>query len=255
MRHTGNCATAFRRGDSLPDKPLSIFITCEHGGNRFPKRYAPLFRDSRALLESHRGYDAGALEFARKLAQRLKAPLFFSAFTRLLIDLNRSPRNPNRFSEITRRLGRQEKASIEECYYTPYREEVQAELVRYIRNDMQVLHISVHSFTPTFHGKLRAADLGLLYDPSRKAEAEFCILWQSALRELVPDLFIRRNYPYRGTSDGFTRYLRDLFSENSYLGIELEVNQKFLSADGAAWLKLQQSILKSLSIIISRTTQ
>jgi predicted N-formylglutamate amidohydrolase len=236
----------------LPDKPLSIFITCEHGANRFPKRFAPLFRNRRDLLESHRGYDAGALELAGKLARGLKTRLFFSAFTRLLIDLNRSPHNPNRFSEITRRLGREEKASIEELYYTSYREEVQSELVRYIRNDRQVLHISVHTFTPELHGKLRAADLGLLYDPSRKPEAAFCILWQSVLRELVPGLLIRRNYPYRGTSDGFTRYLRDLFSEDSYLGIELEVNQKFLSADRTVWLNLQRSVLKSLRLMINK---
>ncbi len=247
--------TALQRGNSLPDKPLSAFITCEHGGNRVPKRFAPLFSDSRDLLNSHRGYDAGALELAKKLAQGLKAPLFFSEFTRLLIDLNRSAHNPNRFSEITRRLGREEKKSIEEHYCTPYREEVQAELVRYITSGRRVLHISVHSFTPELHGKLRAADLGLLYDPSRKPEAEFCVLWQNVLRGLIPGLLIRRNYPYQGTSDGFTRYLRDLLPEDSYHGIELEVNQNFLSADRAVWLNLQRLILKSLRIIIRRKAQ
>jgi len=240
-----------QRGDCLRDKPLSILITCEHGGNRFPKRFAPLFRNRRDLLESHRGYDAGALELAKKLAQGLKARLFFSEFTRLLIDLNRSPHNSNRFSEVTRRLGREEKASIEELYYIPYREEIRSAFLQAIRSSRRVLHISVHSFTPELHGRLRAADLGLLYDPSRKPETDFCKLWQSVLRKLFPGLLIRRNYPYRGTSDGFTRHLRGLFPENSYLGIELEVNQKFLSPDRTSWLNLQRSVLKSLRMIIS----
>jgi predicted N-formylglutamate amidohydrolase len=244
--------TALRRENCLSDKPLSAFITCEHGGNRVPKHFAPLFRDSRDLLNSHRGYDAGALELAKKLALGLKSPFFFSAFTRLLIDLNRSPHNPNRYSEITRRLRAEEKAAIEELYYTPYREEVRRALLRSLRNSRHVLHISVHSFTPVLHGMMRVADLGLLYDPSRKSEAEFCNLWQSVLRELVPGLLIRRNYPYKGTSDGFTRHLRDLLPEDFYLGIELEVNQKFLSADRTILLNLQQTILKSLRILIDR---
>ncbi|MEO8932838.1 MAG: N-formylglutamate amidohydrolase, partial [Xanthomarina sp.] len=36
----------------------------------------------------------------------------------------------------------------------------------------------------------------------------------------------RFNYPYLGKADGFTSYLRKQFPKN-YLGIEIEVNQKF----------------------------
>ena len=40
-------------------------ITCEHGGNRIPPRYRDLFAGCEALLQSHRGYDPGALTLAR----------------------------------------------------------------------------------------------------------------------------------------------------------------------------------------------
>lgn len=239
----------------MPDKPLILFITCEHGENRVPKRFEPLFRHGRDLLESHRGYDAGALDLAKKLSQGLNATLFYSTITRLLIDVNRSPHNPNRFSEITRTLDRAKKAAIENLYYHPYRDEVRSELSRYVRNGRQVLHISVHSFTPVLHGKIRDADLGFLYDPDRKGEAEFCILWQCVLREFVPGLLIRRNHPYRGTSDGFTRYLRNLFPEDSYLGVEIEINQKLLSGNRDLWMNLQRSMLNSLRIIVNKKGQ
>jgi hypothetical protein len=36
------------------------------------------------------------------------------------------------------------------------------------------------------------------------------------------------NYPYRGTSDGFTAALRKRYAEDSYLGLEIEVNQALL---------------------------
>ena len=47
---------------------FACLVTCEHGGNDIPPRYAPLFRGRRALLASHRGYDPGALVTARALA-------------------------------------------------------------------------------------------------------------------------------------------------------------------------------------------
>jgi len=234
------------RGKCLPDKQISIVITCEHGGNRFPRQLAGLFQSSGELLEGHRGYDPGALALAKKLSQGLKAPLYFSTLTRLLIDLNRSPHNPDRFSEITGRLGRQEQTVIQKLYYHPYRDEVKSAFLKYIGKGSQALHLSVHTFTPLLHGKVRSTDLGFLYDPSRKREALFCILWQRELHKLEREVKTRRNYPYRGSSDGFTAYLRDLFPEDSYLGIELEVNQKFLSGDHRSWLDLQQLILKSL---------
>jgi predicted N-formylglutamate amidohydrolase len=236
----------------LPGKNLRILITCEHGGYHVPGQFASFFSNQYNLLESHRGHDAGALELARKLAGGLKAPLFFSRVTRLLIDLNRSPHNAGRFSEITRKLSPDEKAAIETLYYAPYRDEVQSALVRSIEKEGMVIHISVHTFVPVMGEKIRVVDIGFLYDPSRKNEAAFCMSWQQTLRRLQPDLKIRRNYPYRGTSDGFTRHLRNLFSEDSYLGIELEVNQKFPLAGKVPWLKLKQALLNSL-VITSRS--
>jgi predicted N-formylglutamate amidohydrolase len=234
----------------LQDKPLRIIVTCEHGGNSFPKQFSALFHDRKELLESHRGHDPGALDLAKKLAHGLKAPLFFSEITRLLIDTNRSPTNPNRFSDITSRLSPPEKAIIQELCYQHYRAEVESELANIIRKSGLTLHLSVHTFTPLLQGKVRSADIGFLYDPSKKAEASFCILWQDALRRLDQKLQTRRNYPYRGTSDGFTAYLRKSFSGDSYLGIELEVNQKYLSGDRRTWLYLQQLILKTLRMTI-----
>ena len=234
----------------MKDKPLRIIITCEHGGNTLPKKFSALFPDRKELLQSHRGHDPGALDMAKKLAQGLKAPIIFSKITRLLIDLNRSPDNPGRFSEITNRLGAPEKAVIQELYYQPYRAEVKSGLSGIIRQSGRALHISVHTFTPELHGKVRSSDIGLLYDPSRKAEASFCIFWQAALRTLDQKLQIRRNYPYRGTSDGFTAYLRKSFSEDSYLGIELEVNQKCLSGYRRTWQDIQQMILQSLRMAL-----
>jgi predicted N-formylglutamate amidohydrolase len=78
-------------------------ITCEHGGNRIPVPYRNLFHAHQALLDSHRGYDPGALIMARALATAFAAPLVASTVSRLLVDLNRSVGHPRLHSEATRK--------------------------------------------------------------------------------------------------------------------------------------------------------
>src|SRR6267142_572465 len=80
----------------------AFVFTCEHGGNRIPAPYRRLFREQRALLDSHRGYDPGALVMAKALASAYRAPLVASTVSRLLIDLNRSIGHPQLFSTMTR---------------------------------------------------------------------------------------------------------------------------------------------------------
>ena len=41
--------------------------------------------------------------------------------------------------------------------------------------------------------------------------------------------------------------LRKRFPDDRYVGIELEVNQRFVLAGGAPWAKLQQTIVESLA--------
>ena len=69
----------------------ALIITCEHGGCEVPALYAPLFAGHEALLQTHRGWDMGALALARELARAFNAPLFSATTTRLLIDLKLRP--------------------------------------------------------------------------------------------------------------------------------------------------------------------
>jgi predicted N-formylglutamate amidohydrolase len=53
---------------------VGLVITCEHGSNRIPAPYRDLFHAHEVLLDSHRGYDPGALIMARALATAFEAP-------------------------------------------------------------------------------------------------------------------------------------------------------------------------------------
>lgn len=232
-----------------------ILVTCEHGGNRIPSRYRHLFNGHAALLRSHRGYDAGALRFARELAGALPAPLLACTISRLLIDLNRSRGHPKLYSEATRGIAPDLRQEILSRYYLPYREDAEARIARAIAHGARVTHISCHSFTPELDGKVRTADLGLLYDPARAAEASLCRALRDALRAHAPALKVRLNYPYRGTADGFTVYLRKRFPAERYLGIELEINQAHVRKGGAHWHAMRDAITAGLQSVLTTSVE
>ncbi len=226
------------------NKP-TILVTCEHGGNRIPAAYRDLFRGQSRLLESHRGWDKGAIVLARDLARALDAESVLATTSRLLVDLNRSPGHPARFSRFTRGLPMSERRAIERRYYEPYRSRV----ALLVGAAVPSLHLSVHSFTPVLDGATRNADLGLLYDPSRLRERRLCDRIARELSERASDLRVRRNYPYKGTADGLAQSLRRVLPPYAYIGVELELNQR-LVGDAARFRKLRRAIVQAISAVI-----
>jgi predicted N-formylglutamate amidohydrolase len=244
-------ATVSSKGSALNDAGTAFLVTCEHGGNRVPPRYAAYFTGHRRLLQSHRGYDVGALAMAGALARGLRAPLIASTVSRLVVELNRSPGHRQMFSSIMKEIP--ERYRREAClrYYVPYRSRVETVLRALLRRHGRVVHISSHSFTPVLNGVVRNADVGLLYDPRRRPERELCARWQRALRALSPEWRVRRNYPYRGSDDGLTRYLRTLFPERRYSGIELEMSAAIVRSGGHAWRRARSTVVEALRLAVA----
>ena len=201
-----------------------LLISCEHGGNRIPAAYRHLFAVNTAVLDTHRGYDIGALEIARAISKSLKAPFHSAQTSRLLVDLNRSLHHRKLYSEFTRDCDEQIRHQILEKYYRPYRQALEQQVRKMIAASGSVIHISVHSFSPVLNGQVRNADIGLLYDPARQQEKAFCARLKSALDQSAIGV-TRLNYPYRGNADGLTTYLRRSLPASSYIGIEIEINQ------------------------------
>lgn len=177
-------------------------------------------------MDTHRGLDIGALAVARKISSALSAPLVYSDISRLLVDLNRSRHHRGLFSEFTRDCEPEiHEQILRQCYF-PYRQKLEKLIRNGIHQKHVILHLSIHSFTPKLDGKVRNTDIGLLYDPARKREAGFCRRLQDIIQRL--GLRVRRNYPYRGNADGMTTCLRSVLPATTYLGIEIEINQKLL---------------------------
>ncbi|RIJ41748.1 N-formylglutamate amidohydrolase [Pontibacter oryzae] len=229
---------------------LRLILTCEHGGNTIPPDFKAHFENQQEVLATHRGFDLGALDLFNQM-QDLADKAYYAETSRLLVELNRSLKHKDLFSEFTKPLPESERQKIIREYYQPYRQEVEGLVQDFVSAGRQVLHVSVHTFTPELNGEQRDADIGLLYDPKRHGEREFCRSWKKELRRQDKNLLVRFNYPYLGIADGFPTYLRKKFSEKQYLGIELEVNQKFVEGEPAAWESITQCIKKSLAELMA----
>jgi predicted N-formylglutamate amidohydrolase len=195
---------------------------------------------STRFLGTHRGYDPGALAVARDIAAAAGAPLFYSTVTRLLVELNRPLGHPQVFFL---NLPEETRAALLARYYFPYWKAVE----KAVRRRRRVLHLSVHSFTPRFRGVRRTTDIGLLFDPARPAEAAFCRRWREEILKRNASLRVRYNDPYPGVFPSLVDSLRKALGRR-YVGIQVEVNQKFAHGAEQRWRDLRGLLVESFQL-------
>lgn len=228
-------------------KPKVLVITCEHASNHIPVAFEVNFLLAQKELNSHLGWDPGAIELACHLSERLTTPLYHYEYSRLLIEVNRSIGHPQLFSQFTNTLESAEKNVLIHEYYLPYRKEVEQKISGLVNNGNQVVHLGVHTFTPELNGQVREVEIGLLFDPDRASEHLFNQKWMGEINGLSQSYVVRLNEPYLGKDDGFTTYLRTRFGDAQYIGIELEVSQKFSKSDLELYRLLEHSLRKTLN--------
>ena len=220
----------------------ALILTCEHASAVIPAEIEALFLRYNLLLNTHRALDIGAISLWNSFKEEGASVISLAIkgeYTRLLIDLNRSEKHPQLFSEVTKPLSKNNKQKILQEYYYPYRQKV----IDFMNNRNNFfIHLSVHTFTSSLHDKVRDTDIGLLYDPTRLSEKKLAHLWAKKIKTQIPSYRVRMNYPYQGKSDGFTSFLRKHYSSQNYVGLELEVNQKYFLDKSIDTKKLLQML-------------
>ena len=203
-----------------------LILTCEHASNKLPAAFKSAVPAE--VLKTHRAYDIGAIQVFRKLVKFAK-PEFFSEgkFSRLFVDLNRTITNKSAFSDYLRDNAKAKAQAT--AYWTEYRTAIEKFVESALKPKTQaatIVHLGIHSFTPELNGKVRKTDIGILYDPACPQERAYANVIKAEINRLYPDMKVRFNYPYKGTTDGLTTTLRKKFGQR-YVGIEIEINQKF----------------------------
>ncbi|MGV3485530.1 MAG: N-formylglutamate amidohydrolase [Planctomycetaceae bacterium] len=252
---------------------MAFLVTCEHGSNKFPdwlEEWFPGTPESTAssgdAVVAGDEYDVGALDAAQHFAKQLRCPVVAAPYSPQIIDVNRSVGRAGLFSPAARQLPKAVRERIVAEIHQPYRREVESAVARLMRKEDLVIHLSVHSFAtfepaqPIVEGEDRAlsarrTDLGLLYDPAREYELALCMDWCDDLYYALPMLRVRRNYPRRGISESIIRSLRQTYSPDCYLGIELQLNRAWCVRDVPVRKKVFSGIAKSLLRLCDLTKQ
>src|SRR5436190_1512179 len=147
------------------DSPF-VFV-CEHAGRRIRRLLGSLGL-AQSELTRHIAWDIGAEAVARRVAERLGAPLVLQRYSRLVYDCNRPPDSPDAIpaaSELTpipgnQRLTPESRLSRIEAIYRPFHASLAALLdLRAVQGISSIL-VTIHSFTPVDKGVLRQAIQG-----------------------------------------------------------------------------------------------
>ena len=239
---------------------MAFLVTCEHGSNQVPAwlqdHFAPEQNSKAPDADPVLAFDAGALDAATSLARHLRCPLLAAKFSPAVIDVNRTLQQRSVFSPITRKLSTKRRSRIVSEIHEPYRKTLEATVERLFRKDELVIHLSVRSFatfepaqSPETEDRAltaRRTDLGLLYDPSRKFELALCLDWYDDLFYSLPMLRVRRNYPRRTVAQSLMSALRLKYSDDSYIGVELQLNRAWCVRNVPVRNRVFSGIAKSL---------
>lgn len=180
-----------------PDGPSDVFLLCDHASPRLPRGLGTLGLRPGQVLE-HIGWDIGAADMARRMAERLDAPLVLSGYSRLVVDCNRPPGVASSIPEVTggvevpgnRGLSEEEARRRVEAFFWPYHRAIEGLLAR---RPKPAALLSVHSFTPSFPGQVRPWPVAMLYGNDRRLAG----LMIDQLR--AQGLLVGDNEPYRVT--------------------------------------------------------
>ncbi|OWV90250.1 N-formylglutamate amidohydrolase [Rhizobium sp. R635] len=210
-----------------------VLLVCEHASKTLPATFGDLGLPSEAL-SSHIAWDPGALAVARGISQALDATLVYQRFSRLIYDCNRPPSSPGAMPETSevyaipgnKDLSAGERLARTDALYVPFHDAIRG-LIRDRRaRGQDTVIVTMHSFTPIYHGRQRAVELGILHDEdSRLADRMLDAAADAPLYRT------ERNQPY-GPEDGVTHTLILHGLSNGLRNVMIEVRNDLIADDG-----------------------
>lgn len=198
-----------------------------------PPEWHDLGLDAAARL-AHIAWDPGALALARGLATRLGAWLVHAPVSRLVYDLNRAPDHPGAMpprSEVydipgNAALGAEARTARTNAVYLPFHSDLHGVIAGRLALGVRPVIITVHSFTPVFHGTHRAVEFGVIHD------ADPALATQIVQAAEGCGLNTALNQPY-SAADGVTHTLRLHATPYGLPSAMLEVRNDLLATSTA----------------------
>ena len=122
-------------------------------------------------------------------------------------------------------LSEAERFARTSALYVPFHDRVSEIIAARQADGRNVVVVTIHSFTPVYHGRFRKVEIGILHDTdSRLADAMLAGADGSSLT-------VNRNDPY-GPEDGVTHTLRLHALPDGLLNVMIEIRNDLITNEG-----------------------
>ena len=220
------------------DGRSDLLLVIDHAGRAVPSALGRLGLPD-LEFERHIAWDIGALGVGQHLSELLDATAIAQAYSRLVIDCNRTPGHPTSIARHSDGTGVPANAGLDQpardarCaeIFTPYHDAIAAAIDARLAAARGTVLVAIHSFTPVLGARPRPWHVGLLHnhDP-RLARALLDLL------EREGDLVVGDNEPYSLSDlDDYTVPVHG--ERRGLLNVEIEIRQDLVATpDGErAW--------------------
>ena len=175
-----------------------LMLLVDHAGRAVPASLGRLGLPD-AEFERHIAWDIGVLGVGRLLAEALDATAIAQAYSRLVIDCNRTPGHPTSIAPrsdgteiaLNRLCDQAGRDARRDEIFRPYHDAIAAELDRRAAAGRQTALVAVHSFTPSMSGRDRPWHFGVLYNHDPRLGRALLALMRDE-----GDLVVGDNEPY-----------------------------------------------------------
>jgi predicted N-formylglutamate amidohydrolase len=218
-----------------------VLVVCDHASRAFPRSLGRLGLPELPSWQ-HVAWDIGAGELARGLAHALDAPAVLAGYSRLVVDCNRSPDDPEVFRRVSdgwvipgnQSLTDADRRARLAYLFDPYHEAIEAMLAGFRARAVTPLLVSVHTFTPVMAGHERPWHVGVLWDQDETTARRM----MAGLRA-IEGLVVGDNEPYSGKHP--SDYTVDRHAEQGGLPhVCIEVRQDLLESPAGIerWVRI-----------------
>jgi len=229
-----------------PTGTAEVLLICDHANPTIPQALGDL-----GLTDEQRGfhiaYDIGAAAVTRNLSVALDAPAVMCGYSRLVIDCNRSPGNPESIIEVSdgnpipgnRNLTDTDVQQRQSEIFWPYHSTISTAVTQmWRRNGRPPALFSVHSFTPIWGGQQRPWDVGILWHHDKRISEPLMVDL-----EKTHGLHVGDNLPYAGIEAAYSIDVHGDAAGIANVVIEIRQDQVSHAAGIQAWSdRLAQSL-------------